>query len=1303
MKKLLFPLLVTLMCSSAAFAYELNNGFDPNGFPGKTSERVFSIAFDPVGLVVVYPDGAEAQAASMRVLLKAKCGADIPFRGASEVSRDDLAGHDFIVIGNISDNKWALDLYKRRFAFADAYFPGKGGVIVTPSESIWDPARDVIVIGTSSTADAKAGFEAFLGLVGDGAKKVGPVRLLKTSLAFPKPPASVSSLFDFSKSTLSPSGTTSWAVQSASIDKKKDVGAVMAPYATIANWGLSYHLTGDRKWADHFIEGMRFCYERARISGKWIPEPWTNVYFCLWRMVYAWELIDDDPIFTPEDRRMIDEVLWGYTRFCDWLPNLDPDLAPSDEPRQNHTTFLALSLANAHRYFTGKYGIRDLEKLHEKALAAFDRGGATSSRPNDDAGGYLNLAPGHLLTYQMAENDMSFLESGKINGLAELIAACIDNRGDQVGFGDVGGYNHLGKGSPRPSDSMFLSMAAWHTKDPAWQWLYKWSVSSDKKKREGDFGFSLSELYHGSYAIEGSEAYPSRLDGVHPVMLDDGILRWSARRSWKNSWVPRAGTRYFDKLTFRSGFDPEGEYLLIDGTSTLSHGHYDGNSVLRLTWKDRVWLFETDYVKLTARYHNGVTVTRDGVQEEPAPLTELDYHAEFPGTGVSGTTTHDYNGADWTRTTVWKKGRYFLFLDTVKAIREGDYRLDQRWRTRGDVTAVPGALSVLQGGLLMSISTADDAPRVIEEEPDAFLSTGAGYPYGKSCTTIWHARKDIPLSRNGSYTFASLVSVGPDSAKTVKTLLAGSSTYVVRDGISTEIVGTAASNLLAWGATSDCALYLAGDGGIALFNLSRFRCGLVSFESSGQVHMELDTAKRAGLLLVPDGAGCDIRFSGMSVAGIASGRSGGISTGRVTPGTYRIALAAALPDVRAFVRRMADTAVTVTPEPPRKPFLEFGMKRVASFAPSDSITAFCRDGAGVVYGDVKGAVFRFDRGASKKLFALESGKTVTAVHAADIDGDGAVEVVAGDAAENLVCHDAAGKQRWNLKLSKYYGPNANTVHLSSADIDGSGKKVVLAATAGWKLYAVNPDGAVRWESFTFYHPQTKAEYFKDDSGTSYIAVGTAYQTPLNIVSPKDGKVLWHVWEEMGSEFIAKTQYCGIILTDMAFLDTDRDGVKEVVFGTKYNTIYALDARTGAMKWEANVGDEVTAVRHVNGRTENETLIAVTTDSGDIVLFDRSGGKVRSTTLASGIADIGMLPLPGMKRTDIVAGMRDGGVAVLDDRSLLARAALAPSGTPVKGIIYSGKDGDGEVFFTVGSTRIDTVRYRPHDLWKMRTD
>jgi len=49
----------------------------------------------------------------------------------------------------------------------------------------------------------------------------------------------------------------------------------------------------------------------------------------------------------------------------------------------------------------------------------------------------------------------------------------------------------------------------------------------------------------------------------------------------------------------------------------------------------------------------------------------------------------------------------------------------------------------------------------------------------------------------------------------------------------------------------------------------------------------------------------------------------------------------------------------------------------------------------------------------------------------------------------------------------------------------------------------------------------------------------------------------------------------IYLTDMIFLDVDKDGKKEIIFGTKSNKMFALTADKGVTKWAANVGDEVT--------------------------------------------------------------------------------------------------------------------------------
>ncbi|MHB9029672.1 MAG: hypothetical protein ACYC9O_12965, partial [Candidatus Latescibacterota bacterium] len=1134
-----------------ASGYEVNNDFKPDAFPKETSKRVFSFRLQPETAMVIYPAVAEPQVESMRRLLREKCGSDIPFRTADGISDADLRGRDLIIVGNISNNPRAYDLYRRRFAYADAYFPGAGGVIVTPSESLWDKDRNILVVGVSRDADVFPGFQAFVGQLENGAKTVGPLRHLKTSLRIPNPPASASSIMDFSKGALSPSGTTSTAMRTQSIEDARKSNAVMAPYATIANWGLSYHLTGERKWAEHFLAGMRFCYERARTTGQWIPEPWTNVYFCLWKMVQAWELIDDDPFFTPEDRKLIDEVLWGYAYFCDWLPNLDRNLAPVDEPRQNHTTFLALSHYYSYRYFTGKYGISGLDSRMDKVRMAFDRGEAASSRPNDDAGGYLNYAPIHMLTYQLAENNFSFAKSDKMGKLADLVALTVDNLGDPVGFGDVGGYSRRSKTSGRGYDAIFFSMTANFTGDPMYHWLYDWSTAS------GERSFNLEEIYYGCYAVEGKSASPAKLLGVYPALLDDGALRWSAFRSWKNGWVPRKGARYFDKLTFRPSFDPGDEYLLIDGTSTYSHGHYDGNTVSRLSWKNYVWLFETDYIKLTPRYHNGVIVTRDGVQAEPAPLTTLDHSADFKSLGFSVSTSHDFNGADWTRSVLWKKGRYFLVLDRVQALREGEYRLEQRWRSRGEGSLRGNTFTAEQDDAVFTILTADDAPRRFASEPEVSIN---------------YARRDLTLSRNDSYTFASLLFAEEKKTRIPRELRReGETVYLIRDGASEDLVGLDSSLLAARGVATDCALFTVNAENLTLAGATVFRSGTLSLQAPAPVHLQAEYRKPAGVLTVPEGAEGMFRLRGITITGVTGTREGLDSVVELKSGSYAFTLSVPLPDLRPLLARYAAGSRAVNPGKWPAPFADFGFGERKMVSAPDSVTAFCSDGDHMILGDAKGNLSRFDGNSIAPFGRVESGKPVIVLHAADIDNDGASEIIAGDAAEGIFCFKSDGKLLWNQKLTRFYSSRANATSIDAARIDNSGKTAVLVGTEGWKLYAFEPDGTPRGEGFSFYHPMTKVKYFRNGPGEAYIATGTTYQTPLNVFAPETGKNLWYTWEEMGSEFISRTQYCGYSLTDMVFLDTDGDGNKEIVFGTKYNTIYALNARDGACKWETNVG------------------------------------------------------------------------------------------------------------------------------------
>ena len=49
-----------------------------------------------------------------------------------------------------------------------------------------------------------------------------------------------------------------------------------------------------------------------------------------------------------------------------------------------------------------------------------------------------------------------------------------------------------------------------------------------------------------------------------------------------------------------------------------------------------------------------------------------------------------------------------------------------------------------------------------------------------------------------------------------------------------------------------------------------------------------------------------------------------------------------------------------------------------------------------------------------------------------------------------------------MKMTRYFGPNADATDITGGAVDGVGY-TVFAATNGWNLYAFAPDGEKRWE------------------------------------------------------------------------------------------------------------------------------------------------------------------------------------------------------------------------------------------------
>ena len=466
-----------LLSPTVSRAFEENNRFRPRSFPGRIDTGAFSIPLDD-GLLVILPPGLMKEAARLQKQLAAVCGRASQIKDEGDVREADVRARHLVIAGNLQNSRWARRLYLRRLAFADAYFPGAGGFVVTPAVSPWNRDKNILVVGFSRDQDGPAAFAEFLRLVGPKAGAITALRALKTNLAFPKPPENVD------KTLAAITGDL----------------VIFPPYREVILWGLAYHLTGDPQWAGYFRAGCRALYERARKSGSWVPEPWTTLYFDLWRFFLVWGLLDRDPAFSAGDRAIVEDLLWNYWRVLDGdsnFPHFRADVMIPGEIRQNHTTFLALDLFCAYRYYREKYGMTGLDRLRAKFEPAMSAQ-VEAVHGNDDAGfgywtnlvfGYIYLAPNHALLYRTLQGDEGYLAAPQLREFADLLVTATDNRRDGASFGDVSGYDRRVPGLPRGMTEKYLEIAAAADRDGQFHWVYEW-LAHDSRLR-------LKKLFYG--------------------------------------------------------------------------------------------------------------------------------------------------------------------------------------------------------------------------------------------------------------------------------------------------------------------------------------------------------------------------------------------------------------------------------------------------------------------------------------------------------------------------------------------------------------------------------------------------------------------------------------------------------------------------------------------------------------------------------------------------------------------------------------------------------------------------------------
>ena len=701
--------------------------------------------------------------------------------------------------------------------------------------------------------------------------------------------------------------------------------------------------------------------------------------------------------------------------------------------------------------------------------------------------------------------------------------------------------------------------------------------------------------------------------------------------------------RAFDKIVFREDFDPQSDYLLLDGLSNGGHKHYDGNAIVRLTSVERIWLADADYMKSPPQFHNTVLVSRNGESHLIPPYAELEEVRNLGQMAYSGSTVSNYVGTDWTRHILWDKERYFLVVDQVVAQREGDYDLRCLWRGVGDVEldVEERRMTIVQGDEQFHIEAAPGYAAEVRlkliHEP-MIWSSWDQYPYHgeTSDVKVLREREVVRLGEGAEVVFFNLL--GTEGKLPALSLSRVNEGLVALNGPEGRILAGVRAGFDALdGLATDAVFAQLSAEGLTLIHTTHLSIGDSQvFESREPVDLTIDL--EAGRVTTATEEATALTFpSGLTVE---SGTGGPLSEVSCASGTQSLRLSGGADALKSEVRRVLDAVAAPPSDFARQipfPPAEYPTERLDTFEWSGQLPDGSRprsvaaadldgDGAdGLIVGTEDGAIFSFQQG--RILWRYETGGRINSIACDDIDGDGRLEVIAGSEDHHVYLLDGDGVERWRFEVPHYmHEPVVKTVF--SADLGLDRGRAVIAGADSCHFHAIAPDGVELWRYEVIHGANHGCAVDMDRDGVDEIFAVTEWW-PWHCIDAQ-GKGRWPVW------FVRPNISPGANV--VAGADVDGDGDIEMVCGAIDSCVYVFD-QEGKIKWQHYTGEEITDLVCADVDGDGRAEILAGSHSGYLYRIDGAGKQVWNRFLGNGVHSLLCGVFRDRQDMEIVVGTR----------------------------------------------------------------
>ena len=979
-----------------------------------------------------------------------------------QLSLPDLKGRNLMALGNINNNRLLAVLWGEGYVAADSVFPGQGGYIIRTVHDPFARGANVLVLAASDAAGLQTAVKEFLDTyvpptAADYTLQQPVTRVEFTPTErrfFPTPVHHLSSKrqpqysnMEYFRKLLSGQGIMD--AQGNVI--RKATGTLADVTGAIARLMQTYFRTG----APELPALMKQVLDRNRhllsVAPKRIEMEAASAAHVRW-----WDLAEELPIWTDRDRlditnALLADALQGHEGRAAHRLVREGYVQVVDE---NHGTSSALNTFSAWRYFDKYYDLPETDYWMRVAHATF-AGQCASHQILEDAAGYLAYCPIQTMKYAFAARDVRFFTLGIARTYAEYVAQCtVNNLGLSTGFGD----------SPSlvlPSTFECLAPAAWYYRDP-----YLWWVAQNMLPQACGLRVFQSPI---PIDLSVPPVEPSHWTGmsVFPIYKQT-LTKGKGSKQFVTLPAESAGDEWFSKVVFREAWDPESQYLMLDGggkfgslegypPSPAGHRHDDANTLINFTDHGRMWLVDHTYASRNIKDHSGLYITRNGQVGYKVHEARLMNAAEGGDLALCRSVFEGFSGADWERTIFWQRGDWFVVLDRVIARQEGDYAVRCSFRGLGEhELSGPGMRLRQQDRYCDIISDGGAELDIVPFDFPAQKEWETWYEHADATAKVFQQNKSGRLAGGDELTFLNLIYAGTSQAQPPSAQLVPVSeraALVQHDGREA-LCGLGSPP----GVDCDATVHMITSRGILLTEITKLGAGEATVLSATQpVDLYVSAEGQCRLL---------------SSAAVSVTLAGATQPMRLDAGEHELPVdnvPAALTELFAgclpLARGRADNYQVAKQAKQQR---AFGVQ-VQALQMAEDIAELCTadlDGDGadewVIAGSRGVSAFR---STGDQLWEFETDKPCRALDVGDLDGDGLPEVLVG--CEDLCVRalDSRGILQWRFECKPSTGtalpPTPDFIRI--ADLEGDGPKEVVVG-ANW-VHCLDAAGELKWENY----------------------------------------------------------------------------------------------------------------------------------------------------------------------------------------------------------------------------------------------